>query len=514
MVQLRCLLVAAALGAVGGMAGAATAQAGVVQVATLSEPAGSHTTLGQLASSGPTAVAAGLGASYGAYVFQESANGWSNASAVASLSDSHGAWPTGAGIDGETIVLNETNGTASYVDVFTRPAGGWAGDVEQAASLVASDGTEFGPPAVSGSVVVAPSTDPKTGFGAVYVFVEPSSGWAGTQHEVAKLEDPKVPSFWSATIAGDVIVADDGERADVFVEPAGGWSSSMTPSAVLRSAQGQGLDPVAISGRTVTAGNQVFVEPVKGWSGSVRPTNILFTRADIPYVGEAVEALGGTTAAITGFTVGSEHTCPCNGVVSLFTVPRTGPSATLVSQPELGYPDDENGSLAVAIDGPDVLITGGDIVEVYRVTGTFGQEVQPPSASHVRISGVGAGAPELGFKLGTGAYGAPLKSVAIRPPRELAFVRSARRLRRAVKMGVGDKATITLRHGILTLVFKRIGRRASILIRSGAFVTSRSLIGSVKTTSAHGKPLRVRLRMTLTENYSVSSRFTFRVALR
>ena len=82
---------------------------------------------------------------------------------------------------------------AAYV--FVKPAGGWAGLLTENAKLVASDGQPvdfFGDSvAVSGDTVVVKDVFGDVGAnrdqGSAYVFVRPAGGWAGLLQENAQL---------------------------------------------------------------------------------------------------------------------------------------------------------------------------------------------------------------------------------------------------------------------------------------------------------------------------------------
>ena len=136
--------------------------------------------------------------------------------------------------------------------MFVKPSGGWAGLLTQDAKLTASDGTPvdfFGDSvAVSGDTVVvnAPCGDvgQNRDQGSAYVFVKPAGGWAGLLQENAKLvasdgatDDLVFTAFdESVAVSGDTVVVgaagdDVGTNSDqgsayVFVKPVGGWAGT------------------------------------------------------------------------------------------------------------------------------------------------------------------------------------------------------------------------------------------------------------------------------------------------
>jgi len=106
---------------------------------------------------------------------------------------------------------------AGSVYLFEQPSGGWAGIVNEAARLLPTDGAAgdqfgFSVSVSSNTVVVGAHANDDNGSssGSVYVFEEPVAGWAGTLNETVKL----LPSDGAArddfgmalALAGDVVV--------------------------------------------------------------------------------------------------------------------------------------------------------------------------------------------------------------------------------------------------------------------------------------------------------------------
>ena len=189
--------------------------------------------------------------------------------------------------------------------VFVRPAGGWAGLLTEDAKLTASDGRPvdfFGDSvAVSGDTVVARAFGDDVGAnrdqGSAYVFVRPAGGWAGLLQENAKLvasdgatNDFLVPALGeSVAVSGDTVVVgadrydvntnSDQGSAYVVVKPVGGWAGLLQENAKLTASDGAADNrfgsSVGASGDTVVVGTvatpglpaYVFVEPPGGWAG-------------------------------------------------------------------------------------------------------------------------------------------------------------------------------------------------------------------------------------------------------
>jgi hypothetical protein len=205
----------------------------------------------------------------------------------------------------------------------------------QLAELTPSDGGAndwFGNAiAVSGDTVVVGQFDLNTEqYGAVYVYVKPSSGWTNmTQTAKLTSSDNGAGFGTSVAISGNTIVVGaantsnfDGPAASpgavyVFVKPSGGWAD-MTETAKLTASYGQPGDAlgnsVSISGNTIAAGaffatdsqgNQfagrayVFVRPADGWRGSLNQTAEL-TATDsqfLNYMGASIAINGNTIVA-------------------------------------------------------------------------------------------------------------------------------------------------------------------------------------------------------------------------
>jgi hypothetical protein len=130
-----------------------------------------------------------------AFVFVAPSGGWSSETQTAELTASDGAsgdnLGSSASIDGSTIVLGAPNATVGSnsqqgkVYVFVEPSGGWASNT-QTAELTASDGAagdNLGHSvSISGTVAIAGAScatiSGNACQGAVYLYIEPSGGWA------------------------------------------------------------------------------------------------------------------------------------------------------------------------------------------------------------------------------------------------------------------------------------------------------------------------------------------------
>jgi len=164
-----------------------------------------------------------------------------------------------AGAYGHMVNNNPYQG-AAYV--FTRPSAGWQTTNQQNAELNSSDGqawdlfgysiSSFNGTAVVGAVQATVNGD--VSQGASYVYVEPSSGWANTLTENAKL------------------VASDGISEDLFGSAVA--ISSDTKSIVV------GAEAANVGGNGGQGAVYVFVQPSGGWSGEPLNETAKLTASD------------------------------------------------------------------------------------------------------------------------------------------------------------------------------------------------------------------------------------------
>ncbi len=185
--------------------------------------------------------------------------------------------------------------------------------------------------AVSGNTVVVGDFDANIEtYGAVYVYVKPSTGWANMT-QVAKLtsSDNGEGFGTSVAISDNVIVIGAANTSNfdglspgpgaayVFVKPSSGWTDA-TETAKLTASDGQPGDAfgnsVSISGPTIavgaffapdSSGNSfagkayVFTRPSNGWSGNLNETAKL-TASDsqlLNYMGASIAVSGNTVVA-------------------------------------------------------------------------------------------------------------------------------------------------------------------------------------------------------------------------
>ena len=269
-----------------------------------------------------------------AYVYVEPAGGWVNMTQSAELLASDGksgdAFGASVAISENTVAVgapfaedSSGNSFAGKSYVFSRPSGGWRGELTETGQLTASDSQLLNymgaSVAVSGSTIIAGAYGHNNFQGAAYVFAEPASGWANmTQTAELTASDGKGSDdfgFSAAVYENTVVLgAPNGAKGNgaayVFVEPAAGWAN-MTQTAELRAANATSGDSfgqsAGISGNYVVIGapaanvgaNQLqgaaylFIKPPAGWVNTAKATEV--TAGD----GAAFDDFG-TSVAVSG----------------------------------------------------------------------------------------------------------------------------------------------------------------------------------------------------------------------
>jgi hypothetical protein len=264
----------------------------------------------------------------------------------------------------------------------------------QQAKLTASDGAANdnlgNSVAISGATIFVGAPNATIGGnssqGAVYVFVEPATGWASAT-ATAKLTASDGGASdrlgYSVAVSGGVLVAGapgaavggtaHQGAAYVFVEPAGGWVSA-TQTAKLTAADGVASDQlgvsVGVSGGTIVADAPtatigtntkqgavyVFVEPAGGWTNATDTAKLTASdgAADDEF-GSSVAVSGGTVVA--GVPNAMVEATPQVGAAYVFVEPAGGwVSATQTAKLTASdlFEDDAFG-LSVAVSGNTIV---------------------------------------------------------------------------------------------------------------------------------------------------------------
>ena len=197
-----------------------------------------------------------------AYVFLKPRDGWvdtSSPNAVLTASDAGAGDGLGNYIAtsvGTVVVAANSKPAGNYYGaayVFVRPTSGWV-TATQNAELTASTqltnaqlGTSL---SVHGSTIVAGAPGPATLPGSVYVYVEPSGGWANATETARVSAGNRYPDGFGASevVTGNSLIvgaslatvgATIGQGAAyLFVKPASGWKSTSIFAAELTDKYG------------------------------------------------------------------------------------------------------------------------------------------------------------------------------------------------------------------------------------------------------------------------------------
>jgi hypothetical protein len=337
----------------------------------------------------PLATVAGHEGQGAAYVFARPGGGWgsdiqpqheagkltaSDGAANDGLGGDNGGNAIAVSGDGSTVAAGAATATTSgcpgscvfgpgAVYVFARPALGWGGGTETA-KLTASDGhgdDRFGDAvAISsdGSTIVAgawrAAVNSKSVQGAVYVFVKPGGGWAGTsQQETARLTaqdgqgDERLGRSVAASSDGSTVLAGSyfatvaanaaQGKVYLFERPIGGWATG-TAQGELTASDGAASDElgfsVAISsdGETLVGGARFasLAQPSEGAAYVFAPPASIPSGPPISLFPRGVSGpAGGGGAPGTGPPTGSGSPAASGESIhpSSFAAAPSGPSA-------------------------------------------------------------------------------------------------------------------------------------------------------------------------------------------
>jgi hypothetical protein len=330
------------------------------------------------------------------YVFSEPSGGWSSETQAAKLTASDGATDDGLGasvaISAGTVVAgaleHEVDGHSEQgaVYVFTEPSGGWANET-QAAQLTASDGAtddllgQSVAIAPGGATIAAGAYGRNGGEGAVYVFTEPSGGWSN-EMQTAELtaSDGAADDYLGYSVAmssdGTTVAAgavnagsSGGGAVYVFDEPSGGWANKDQAAELTASDGSSGNDlgdSVAMSGSTIVGGAP---------------------RDDSAYVFEAVDPTS-TTVACSPSSVSLGQQTACVATVMDTSSSPTTPTGS-VSFASSGSGGFSSGSCVLSGSGASAscgVTYSQDSVGSPSITASYGgDETHTPSSNSTSV---------------------------------------------------------------------------------------------------------------------------------
>jgi hypothetical protein len=359
--------------------------------------------------------------------------------------------------------------------VFTKPAGGWSGTIDESAKLTVANAS-FPCSYFVHSVAIDGRTIAVACSGHAYVFTEPGSGWVGTIQPSATLVAPSTSSVQSvAVLDSSVVTAGEGQAGDaanpvVFNQPANGWSGTIQPAASLkvsRSAQDLGFAELVAS-----SGNQVAA-------------------LVIPQRDNDCEL--GT----------------CGGTLYAFTQPPSGWKGTiggLSTSINLasGYP--------LAVEGRTIATGGNEAIDL------FNPRPGKPSATKASLSGLASAKPELHFKLEAGQDAAKIRSLKLALPAGLRFVRQHAGRTRGVGVNVRFRAA-RLRPGTLTLTLRLPAQSLAITIGGPAISEQKNLIASIRRVRKYNRAHRrkrvlpLKLRCAVTDATGRTTSLTLKIRI-
>lgn len=339
-----------------------------------------------------------------AYVFVKSSGGRNEVGPIATLTASDGQPGDGFGasvsISGDVIVVGAdgVNNGQGKAYLFVKPKNGWT-NMTETAQLTASDGQSNDQFAravsISGGAVAVGAAFHMVGSsplqGAVYVFVEPPTGWADTTQTAELTASDGVQNSrlgWSVAMAGNTVAAGAsgvGSAVYVFVEPSGGWVNA-TQTAKLTDPKDTGIGfavGVSADAATIVAGSpfggpdergaaHVYVRQGGTWQTTSKDATLLASDGVYgDYFGNSVATIGSTVlvGAPNAHCKGNLCTFPGTGIVYTYQEPPTGwksMSQTQELSPSDGKSEGYFGQ-SVAAQGSAVVVgaPGTDTAYVY-----------------------------------------------------------------------------------------------------------------------------------------------------
>lgn len=312
-----------------------------------------------------------------AYIFTEPGGGWATTGSPTAVLSVPGSGPLGfaVALNGDGSIALVGSFTGAYL--FVEPSAGWLTTHDPTAtleggSLVALNG--------DGSVALVSTAAPS---GHAYVYTEPNSGWSGAPAPAATLS---VQSTQQTNIGGAIALSEDGrvvlvyaqiqggigigleDAVYVFTEPSGGWATTGSPSATLGLPNDVGSFEVALSGDGATAlvgllginsdtgEAYVFMEPSGGWRGTVNSS------ATLNVAGLPIHSQFGSSVSLSGAgdiaLVGANNANGGQGAAYIFRKPANGWVSTSTPDETLSASGsgEFGGSLALSHDGTTALI--------------------------------------------------------------------------------------------------------------------------------------------------------------
>ncbi len=326
----------------------------------------------------------------------------------------------------------------------------------------------------------------------VNVFTEPPGGWSGTLHEAAILGSVDGQGINSIAVSGRTLVASTSQTLEVFTMPAAGWSGQLQPSAVLSPAPnlyGGLAGPVAISGGVIVAAGgglsgdgrreavYVFSKPHGGWRALSHPSAILTFAYGGLMVGPSVAASDGVVAFTTATPDSSDYSCPCSGELYAVTRPLDGWSGTSTASPLAQFNP--------VYGGPNVALANTTVA-----LGANGVHVLSAASTQATISRPGltqlqTRTPHFRFTVTAAPAAAPTRTVTLMLPSGLRLVARPSTLRHRISTSGARIRTIQAHANKLAITLNGSSRLVTLAIDSGALRESSGLNRAIIASAKH-----------------------------
>ena len=331
-------------------------------------------------------------------------------------------------IDGDTAVVgmpgegNPDNSGAAFV--FTRDSSGTWSQVAKLRASVPNAQDRIGLSVAvhedtsNGDTIVVGAPHHSSSKGAVYVFTEPSGGWASTSTAAKLTASDRADDHEfgiSVAVDGDTVAvgAHNNNAAYVFTKPTDGWTSTTT-AAKLSGSDSFGRS-VAVDAGTIVVGASgdsdddqgsafVFTKPATGWADSTSAGAAKLTaysRNNNDRFGRSV-AIDGDTIVVGAhqptYQDGGE-TIKQPGAAYVFTKPDTGwansPGTETAKLTASDRTDGDQFGFSVAVDG-DTIVIGADALNETNRSGSAYVFTKPAagwadSTEAAKLTGSGTG---------------------------------------------------------------------------------------------------------------------------
>lgn len=173
------------------------------------------------------------------YFFDEPPTGWTS-TGIASMSVEVPYYPSNVALYSNLVAVSgsaTSSSNTNVIRVYQRTSKG----IQQLATLTASDGTSLCCEIqMNGDTLVVNGYPNDIWSGTVYVFSEPSTGWANAT-ETAQITIPNLPNYTyfgnTMSLSNNALLVGGSstQAAYIFLKPENGWQTTSTPNFTLLS---------------------------------------------------------------------------------------------------------------------------------------------------------------------------------------------------------------------------------------------------------------------------------------